>query len=89
MTVAGIYKAWVVLLVLSCATTGLTLIDAPFGLGSAGVLLALSGLKARTILARYLELHRSAFWMKLFDLVIGLFLLIAFVLYAAGSGRTS
>lgn len=55
----------------------------------AGLLLAIAGLKARTILGRYLELAHSAFWTKLFDLVIGLFLMIAFVLYAAGMGASS
>ena len=86
MSVTEIYKAWGVLLALSLATTALTLVSAPSATVTAGLLMALSGLKARTILARYLELHRSAFWMKLFGSMIWLFLLIAFGLYLAGSG---
>lgn len=89
MSVTQVYKAWIILLVLSVATTGLTLVGGPSGLVTAGVLLAIAGLKARTILGQYLELSHSTFWTKLFDLVIGLFLLIAFVLYAAGTGASS
>ena len=89
MSLAEIYKAWAVLLALSLATTGLTLVSGPSASITAGLLLALSGLKARTTLSHYLELRLSAFWMRLFQLVIGLFLLIAFGLYAAGSGWIS
>lgn len=89
MSLAAIYRAWGLLLALSLATTILTLEGVSSGALTAGLLLVLAGLKARTILARFLELERSLFWMKLFDLVIGLFLVIAFVLYAAGSGRAS
>lgn len=89
MSITDIYKAWGILLALSLATTVLTLASAPFAILTAVLLLALSGLKARMILARYLELHRSAFWMRLFGSMIWLFLLIAFGLYLAGSGRAS
>lgn len=87
MNHAGIFRAWGALLVLSAATTILTIVSAPSATIAAGLLLGLSGLKARIILSRYLELHRSVFWMKVFDIVIGLFLLIAFILFAAASGR--
>lgn len=86
MSVAQVYKAWVALLLLSVATTGLTLVEGRARLVMAGLLLVIAGLKARTILRQYLELSHSPFWTKLFDLVIGLFLTIAFVLYAAGAG---
>ncbi|HMN37669.1 MAG TPA: hypothetical protein PKD49_08165 [Hyphomicrobium sp.] len=88
MSLAEIYRAWGVLLALSLTTIGLTLVDGPYRIVSGGLLLVLAGLKARTILARYLELGHSAFWMKLFGLVIWLFLLIAFAVYVIGSGRT-
>lgn len=89
MSVAQVYKAWIVLLLLSVATTGLTLIEGQSQLLMAGLLLAMAGLKARTILGQYLELAHSIFWTKLFDVVIGLFLMIAFALYAAGTGASS
>lgn len=89
MSVTQVYKAWIILLVLSVATTGLTLFDGPSGLVTAGLVLAIAGLKARIILGQYLELSHSAFWTKLFDLVIGVFLMIAIVLYAAGTGASS
>ncbi len=87
MTVSQIYKAWGILLTLSLATTGLTVVPTHFRTLTAGLLLALSGWKARAILAQYLELHHSPFWMRLFGTTIWMFLLIAFGLYAAGSGR--
>lgn len=85
MSIAQVYRAWVALLLLSVATTGLTLIDGQSRLVMGGLFLVIAGLKARTILRQYLELSHSTFWTKLFDLVIGLFLTIAFVLYAAGT----
>lgn len=87
MSRGEIYRAWGLLIALSLATTGLTLVNGVGRSLQAGLLLTLAGLKARTILSRYLELRHSAFWTKLFDLVIGLFLLLAFALYMAGSGR--
>jgi hypothetical protein len=89
MSVTQVYKAWIILLVLSVATTSLTLVGGQSGLVTAGLLLVIAGLKARTILGQYLELSHSAFWTKLFNLVIGLFLIIAFVLYATGTGASS
>lgn len=86
MSITEIYKAWAVLLALSLATAAMTLASFSSAAVMGGALLALSGLKARTILTEYLELKHSKFWRRLFDFVIGLFLMIAFVLYAAGSG---
>ena len=86
MSPTDIYKAWAILLALSFATTAMTLYDGSSPSVIAAALLALAGLKARTILARYLELQRSPFWMNAFDLVIGIFLLIAFALYLAAEG---
>lgn len=86
---AGLYASWVILLTLSLATTGLTILGPSISGAAvvAGALLILSGLKARVILADYLELRHSAFWMRLFTAIIGLFLILSFVLYALGMGR--
>lgn len=89
MTIKPMIEAWVILVALSLATTVSTLVDASGAvrLAVGGTVLALAGLKARVILARYLHLARSAFWMRSFDLAIGLFLLIAFSLFVmAGQG---
>lgn len=88
---AGIYRAWLVLMVLSLATTGLTIMgsDALGATFAAASLLGLAGLKARVILADYLELRHSSFWMRAFALIIGLFLIAAFVIYMLGAGRTA
>lgn len=83
MSISEVYKAWATLLALSFATVALTLVSGASATVVGGVLLTLSGLKARTILSRYLELRHSAFWMRLFDTIVGVFLLIAFILYAA------
>lgn len=89
MEVRAIYRAWIVLIGLSFATTALTLIGRDNGsIAVGGALLALAGAKARTILSRYLELRHSAFWMRTFDMAIGLFLIAAFGLYVAGAGRS-
>jgi hypothetical protein len=79
--------AWGALLALSAATALLTL--APQAVppaAIAGIVLLLAGLKARLILAHYLALSSSSFWMGGFGLAIGLFLLIAFGLYLMASG---
>lgn len=89
MSVSEIYRAWVFLLALSFVTTALTVLTGLPAPAAVGLLLMLSGIKARTIIGRYLELRSSNFWMKVFDLVIGLFLLIAFLLFVVGSARTS
>jgi hypothetical protein len=83
-----IIAAWGALIVLSLGTALLATAEL-MGHGktavAAGVLI-LAALKARVILTRYLGLACSRFWTRAFDLVIGLFLAIAFALYAFGSG---
>lgn len=84
----ALVEAWGWLVALSTATTGLTLIDASGAQGmaaAAGVLL-LAGLKARIILARYLKLGPSRFWMSALGGAIGGFLALGFAIYLAGSG---
>lgn len=80
--------AWVALLTLSfctvvIASTGRTALGAGW---IAVSVLILAGLKARIILARYLGLAGSRFWTRMFDLIVGLFLAIAFAVYLLGSG---
>jgi len=90
MTSKQMIEAWGLLVALSLATTVLTLIEASghVRLVIGGAVLVLAGLKARIILSRYLHLAHSAFWMRSFDMAIGLFLLIAFALFAAaGEGE--
>ncbi|MBU2582580.1 MAG: nitric oxide reductase F protein [Alphaproteobacteria bacterium] len=80
-------RTWLLLAVLSIATTALTMLNSTGGGRYAiglGVLL-LAGAKARLILRDYLGLAASVFWMRAFELSIGLFLAAAFVLFAAGS----
>lgn len=78
-------KTWLILAGLSVATTMLTMAT---GAGTEryavalGVLL-LAGAKARLILRDYLGLCNSVFWMRAFELPIGLFLVAAFVLFVA------
>lgn len=82
----ALIEAWVTLVVLSAATTAMTLIDASGTVRiavAAGVLM-LAGLKARVILGSYLQLRHSQFWTRAFDLAVGCFLLICFVVYMLG-----
>ncbi len=76
---------WVMLALFSLATTALTLTtmagNARYAVGL-GVLL-LAGAKARFILQNYLKLRTSSFWTRAFDLLIGLFLALAFALFVA------
>ena len=76
-------RAWVWLVALSVASTGL----AASGLaGPAFVVsvLALAGLKARVILSRYLGLAAAPGWQRGFDLGLGLFLATCATLALAG-----
>ncbi len=84
----ALVRAWMLLVGLSLATTALTLIEAdgPLGLTVAAGVLALAGLKARIILARYLSLAGSRFWMASFSGAIGGFLVLAFVVHIIGRG---
>ncbi len=82
----SLVHAWGALVVLSGATTLLTLSHsaAPARPIVAVAVLVLAGLKARVILSRYLGLDASRFWTRSFDLLIGGFLSIAYVLYLFG-----
>ncbi len=88
MQARDLIEAWAMLVVVSLGTV--LLATAGFAgdsaTGVAAGVLVLAGLKARVILTRYLRLARSRFWTRAFDLVIGLFLAIAFALYVFGSG---
>jgi len=80
-------QAWIGLVVLSMGTVLLATVGTS---GAAAIfvvlgVLVLAGLKARVILAYYLGLAPSRFWMRLFGMVIGLFLALCFALYVFGS----
>ena len=88
MSASALVRSWTALVVLSVATTGLTLVEARGTLGvavGAGVLL-LAGLKARIIVAHYLALSRSRFWMRAFTSALVAFLAVAFAIHLLGSG---
>lgn len=89
MPARDLVEAWGALVVLSLGTVLLATAGASGRSGAliAGGVLALAGLKARVILARYLGLAGSRFWTRAFDLTIGLFLALSFALYVFGSGR--
>jgi hypothetical protein len=89
MPARDLLAAWIALVVFSIGTVLIASIGASWDRGAliaAGVL-ALAGLKARVILARYLGLSDSRFWTHTFDLVIGAFLALAFGLYVFGLGK--
>ena len=87
MPARDLVHAWLALLLLSYGTVLIASSGTQGSVWMAGGVLGLAGLKARVILARYLGLSASRFWMRVFDLVIGLFLVAAFGLYLFGSGR--
>ncbi|MEX0316305.1 MAG: cytochrome C oxidase subunit IV family protein [Ruegeria sp.] len=73
-------RAWLTLLALSLATALLTTTPLPPTiLGGAILLLAL--IKARTILAHYLELTQSPAWLRGFTTILTGFTLLLFALY--------
>lgn len=77
--------AWVLLIGLSLLTTSLSAISgsSAFDKAVAAGVLILAGLKARLILGRYLDVQRSRFWTRGFDLAIGGFLVLCFGLHLA------
>lgn len=81
-------RSWIVLIALSLATTALTLVEArgQLGLAIAAAVLMLAGFKVRIILARYLGLSGSRFWMGAFSGTIGGFLVTAFLIHLMGRG---
>lgn len=87
MPTRDLVHAWLALLLLSYGTVLIASNGTHASAWMAGGVLLLAGLKARVILARYLGLSGSRFWMRVFDLAIGLFLAAAFALYLFGSGR--
>ncbi len=89
MPTRALVQAWLMLLLLSSGTVLIASAGARGSPWIAGGVLVLAGLKARIILARYLELAGSRFWTRVFDLVIGLFLALAFALYLFGTGRAT
>ena len=82
MTVAT--RAWVALIALSVASTGLAASGAR-GAGFVLVVLALAGLKARVILSAYFGLSAAPSWQRGFDLVLAL-LLVLFAGLALAAG---
>lgn len=86
MATRVLFQFWGLLVVLSAMTTGLTMVHAQGLLKQliTGAVLALAGVKARIILARYLGLATSRFWTRVFDFVLVVFLTLALVIYLAG-----
>jgi nitric oxide reductase NorF protein len=89
MPVRDLVEAWAILVVLSFGTVLLAAYGTAGSNGTlvAGGVLALAGLKARVILSRYLGLAQSRFWTRVFDVIVGLFLIASFVVFLAGTGR--
>lgn len=87
MDTTAIFRAWAVLVALSACTALLTRVapDGAFNIAVAAAILALAGAKSRLILGHYLELKQSRFWMRTFDLILGLLLVLAFLIFAFGS----
>jgi hypothetical protein len=86
MTARNLIEAWAALVALSMGTAALTMIE-PSGSTRTVIgtgVLALAGLKARVILARYLRLNQTQFWTRLFDMVLAIFLGIALTVYLLG-----
>ncbi|KIC38770.1 nitric oxide reductase F protein [Ruegeria sp. ANG-R] len=73
-------RAWLSLLALSFASALLTMLHAPAELIGAGILL-LALIKARVILARYLDLIQSPSWLRGFTMVLTGFAILVFALY--------
>lgn len=86
MTARALVEAWIALLALSAVTTALTLLDVtpPSRVAIAAGVLLLAGSKARIILMRYLRLRQSRFWTRLFDMLLVVFLGLAFSVYLFG-----
>ncbi len=87
MPARDLVQAWMALVALSIGTVLIAMASGRSGTFMAAGVLALAGIKARVILSRYLGLSGSRFWMRSFDLAIGLFLALAFALSLFGSGR--
>lgn len=83
MTRDPLWRSWGLLLIFSLASTAAALsIEAGLIGPLAGVaILLLAHLKARIILAAYLGLSAAPFWLRGFNLVIGLYMLLLLALY--------
>lgn len=82
-------KAWVKLVALGFCTAALAsvhLAQPAWRLLAGACVLLLAGAKARLILGQYLGLKSSRFWTNVFDLVLALFLVAAFALFAFAKG---
>lgn len=84
----ALVRGWLLLVALSVMTTALTVTETHGSarIAAAAGVLVLAGFKARLILARYLGLARSRFWMGTFDLALGGLIALAFVIYLIGTG---
>lgn len=76
----ALLKAWLWLAGLSFLAAAATQAAVPRWVGAAAILL-LALLKARIILARYLDLHRAPGWLTGAVLVFAIWTLLAFGLY--------
>ena len=85
-------RAWIALLVLSMASTGVAMfIDRGQPVDSSGRIAALSGviiltlalIKARIILSRYLGLEATDFWRRGFNFALTVYALLLLGLYLA------
>lgn len=82
-----IVTAWIALLLLSLVTTGIASagdLASNSRHATAAAVLLLAGIKSRIILARYLEVEASLFWMRTFDLLVFSFLTLAFAIFVIG-----
>lgn len=84
MAKTALTRAYFVLLGLSTITTVLTELRPQAGTVFVILVLSLAGLKARTILADYLNLRSAPHWARGFNAFLLVFLLTGFGLYLAG-----
>ncbi|WP_170771900.1 cytochrome C oxidase subunit IV family protein [Ruegeria lacuscaerulensis] len=73
-------RAWLALLALSLGSASLTVLHLPVAVLGAGILL-LALIKARVILAQYLDLTHSPAWLRGFTAVFAAFSILIFALY--------
>lgn len=80
MSINNLTRAWLALLGLSLGSAVLTMIPLPSAVLGGGILL-LALMKARVILARYLDLEVSPGWLRGFTMVLTGFAVLIFCLY--------
>lgn len=73
-------RAWLALLALSLGSAALTVLHLPAAILGAGILL-LALIKARMILAHYLDMTHSPAWLRGFAAVFAVFSILIFALY--------